>query len=51
MTPTTLTWISGVVLLLVFALVGWRLRRRKGRPFDPYARPFPPGCDRRTKNT
>lgn len=28
MTPQTLTVISGIVLLLVFALVGWRVRRR-----------------------
>jgi len=28
MNPQTLTLISGVVLLLVFALVGWRARRR-----------------------
>lgn len=29
MDPATLTLISGVVLLLVFALVGWRARRRR----------------------
>lgn len=28
MTPETVTLISGVVLLLVFALVGWSVRRR-----------------------
>lgn len=28
MTPGTLTLISGVLLLLVFALVGWSVRRR-----------------------
>ncbi len=29
MTSTTLTVISGVALLAVFALVGWKLRRRR----------------------
>lgn len=29
MTPQTLTVISGIVLLLVFVLVGWRARRRR----------------------
>lgn len=29
MDPATLTLISGVVLLLVFALVGWRARGRR----------------------
>lgn len=28
MTPETVTLISGVLLLLVFAVVGWRVRRR-----------------------
>jgi len=28
MTPETLTLISGVVLLLVLALAGWRVHRR-----------------------
>ncbi len=30
MTAQTLTVISGIVLLLVFVLVGWTLRRRDG---------------------
>ena len=30
MTAQTLTALSGVVLLLVFGLVGWNLRRRRG---------------------
>lgn len=29
MTPQTLTVISGIVLLLVFALVGWYVRNRR----------------------
>jgi hypothetical protein len=27
MNPETLTWISGVLLLLLFAVVGWWMRR------------------------
>jgi hypothetical protein len=35
-TAQTMTVISGVVLLLVFALVGWAVRRRRdsGKPHD-----------------
>ena len=32
MTPRTLTVISGVVLLIVFLLAGWRVRHRRHHP-------------------
>lgn len=35
MIPTPLTMISGVLLLLVFALAGWRVRRHWSRMDDP----------------
>jgi lipopolysaccharide biosynthesis regulator YciM len=43
MDAQTLTIVSGIVLLIVFALVGWNIRRRS-------ARRMPKG-QRRNKNT
>lgn len=42
MTAQSVTILSGIVLLLVFAFVGWNLRRRR-RP-DPEHRRTGSGC-------
>ena len=50
MTPETMTVISGVVLLLVFALVGWVVRRRGSGGDKRAALPTPVGNPPRDLN-